>query len=70
MKKIFVLSIGIAFVTLNLFSSKREKTNEILLENIEAMAEPEVEIEAICMGTEGLCTIYPNGFFIRGQRVA
>lgn len=43
---------------------------ELLFENVEAMAEPEVDIEAICMGSDGICIVYSNGFFIRGQRVA
>ena len=61
MKKKFVLLIGIVIVVLNLLSSKAEDTavNKLLLENVEAMASPEVEIEAICMGSSGVC-ILPN----------
>ena len=65
MKKKFVLLIGIVIVVLNLLSSKAEDTavNKLLLENVEAMASPEVEIEAICMGSSGVCIVYSNGFF-------
>lgn len=72
MRKMFILLVGAIFMSLSLLFSKRGEIvlNEILLENVEAMAEPEVEVEAICMGTEGICIIYSNGFFIRGKRVA
>ena len=72
MKKKFVLLIGIVIVVLNLLSSKAEDTavNKLLLENVEAMASPEVEIEAVCMGSSGVCIVYSNGSFIFRQRVA
>ncbi len=72
MKKIFVLFVGIVVVALNILFSKGKDSmmQELLFENVEAMAGPEVDIEAICMGSDGICIVYSNGFFIRGQRVA
>lgn len=71
MKKIFILLFGIILVALSTFSLRGGDTslNELLLENVEAMAEPEVDIEAICMGTSGVCITYSHGFFIRGVRM-
>lgn len=71
MKKI-LLSIVIALSLVIGFSSRQNVVgmNELALQNVEAIAEGEVEIEAICMGTDGLCIVYPNGYFILGIRVA
>lgn len=71
MKKIFALFVGILFIMVSFLLPQKGDTvlDVLLLENVEAMADPEVEIEAICMGTSGICIVYPNGFFIRGQRV-
>lgn len=72
MKKTIVLfTVAVLFALSIMYSSKQSKTIcELTLENVEAMADPEVIIEAICMGSDGICIIYPNGFFIKGTRVA
>lgn len=71
-EKDFVLFIGIVVVALNILFLKGKDPimQDLLFENVEAMAGPEVDIEAICMGSYGICIVYSNGYFIRGQRVA
>lgn len=72
MRKVFLLLMAVAtLITIEtVYSNKQSKAiNELTLQNVEAIAAPEVDIEAICMNNSGMCIIYPNGFFILGQRV-
>lgn len=50
--------------------TKEQAMSDIMLENAEALAGGEVEIEAICMGPSGTCIVYSDGYKIDGRRVA
>lgn len=50
--------------------TKNDEMSDIMLENVEALARGEVDIEAICMGSSGTCIVFSDGYRIDGRRVA
>lgn len=64
----FVL-IASLFCHMRIKSNEIAKVNDLLLENIDAIAGAEIIIGPFCIETSGICFVDPsNGFFIRGYR--
>lgn len=71
MKKILVLLVATAslFCFMQIKGKEIAKVDDLLLENIDAIADAEIIIGPFCIETSGMCYIDPsNGFFIRGYR--
>ena len=74
-KEIFKLTLATAFAVAagyGVYASQveNEMMSDIMLENVEALASGEVDIEAICMGSTGTCIVFSDGYKIDGRRVA
>lgn len=73
MKKLISILLGVSLIIGSFCFVQKEKTNadsNLLLENIEALAEGEVEFPALCMANPNVfCIIYADGYFILGNRI-
>lgn len=73
MKKLTIplLAIAMAIGSICFIQMKETNVNSaLLLENVEALAEGEVEFPALCMANPStICIIYADGYFIRGIRI-
>lgn len=70
-KKIVFLGVVLAaLISITQVNREQQKMNDLMLDNIEAIAQGEVIVEAICAGSYPVCIVYPHGFFIYGTRLA
>lgn len=69
MKKLvggFILLSLFAVFEVKIAFSNDAKKNYLTLQNVEALATPEIIIGPFCMVTSSICTIESDGLFLRG----
>lgn len=64
-KTIVVFMIFVVSFIIGSFLNKRIITDDILLANVEALANPEISFD-FCIVQPDLCIVYDDGFAIRG----
>lgn len=67
-KKILLIAVITVCCAAQMVNTKDLSTTDLILENIDAMAEPEVSVGPFCIVTKDICFTEPNGFFIKGYR--
>lgn len=74
MKKYIILSaIVVATIMTSCFLSQKNKSVEntdLLMKNIEALASGEIDFPGLCIAGPSICLVFPDGYFIKGTRVA
>lgn len=67
-KKILVIIAFIVCCGAWINNVKDVNANDLVLENIDAMADPEISVGPFCIVTKDICFTEPGGLFIKGYR--
>lgn len=73
-KYIFSILIIAGIIGINTIQTKKEISNNIsdlVLENVNALAQGEVIIPGVCIAiSSSICILYDDGYFLTGERYA